>query len=78
MTWTEIVESLLYILSKTKKNLFKFKDGLISLYSPKVEYIGKDSYSKKVYSFAEGKIKKYVEEYAVENGEKSHKREIKF
>ena len=63
---------------KTKKNLFKFKDGLISLYSPKVEYIGKDSYSKKVYSFAEGKIKKYVEEYAVENGEKSHKREIKF
>lgn len=63
---------------KTKNNLFKFKNGLISLYSPEIEYIGKDSYSKKVYSFMEGKIKKYVEEYSVENGEKSHKREIEF
>ena len=63
---------------KTKNNLFKFKNGLISLYSPKVECIGKDNYSKKIYSFIEGKIKKYVEEYIVENGEKSYKKKIEF
>lgn len=63
---------------KTKENFYKFKNGLLEMYLPHMEYVGKDKYFKHIYCFLNGKIKKYIEGYADENGLKSHKRELLF
>ena len=63
---------------KTKKNFYRFNNGLLSTYTPDIEFIGKDSFCKKFYLFKDGKIRKYMEELHIENGKKLPNLEFTF
>ena len=64
--------------TKSKQNLYKFDNGLLTMFVPKIDFAGDDSFSKKVYLFSEGKIKKYIGGLSIEGGIKYPKREIVF